>query len=159
MTLETIIGDLFEADTRFIAHQCNCITQKAAHLSAAMFERFPYANCYKGRTTPDQPGTIQIRGNGADQRFVINCFGQGWPGKPKYPDSVQDGFEARKRYFHSCLKEIAKIPAPQSIGFPHGIGCGAAGGDWTWYEKQLEKFAAFVGETGARVVIYKLEDK
>lgn len=158
MSFETLQGDLFSANTKFIAHQCNCITRRSAHMAAAMFKQFPHADCYSSRLVPDVPGTIQIRGNGQDQRLVINCFGQYWPGKPKYPDSTQDGFLARKRYFHSCLKEIAQVPDLTSIGFPYRIGCGAAGGDWTWYSSQLEKFAIFVGPA-VRVVVYRLEGK
>jgi hypothetical protein len=42
-----------------------------------------------------------------------------------------------------------------SIAFPNGVGCGAAGGDWAIYLKMIEGFAS---RTSARVAIYKLED-
>lgn len=151
--MKIIVGDLFDAPERFITHQCNCVTNRAAHLAASMFARFPYANIYAPRLAPDIPGTIIIRGDGKDQRFVIAMLGQYYPGSPKFPNSTKDGALVRRLYFQSCLDKILQLPDLDSIAFPFGIGCGAAGGDLESYQYMLGKFAE---KTTARVVIYQL---
>jgi len=145
-------GDLFEATQKYICHQCNCVTNKAAHLAFHMFNRFPYADVYSKRVTHSQPGTIEIRGNGQDQRFVVALFGQLYPGSPKYPNSDRDGFVARRNHFKSCLTQLAQVPDLQSVAFPWSIGCGAAGGDWDEYLKMINDFCQ---RTSVEVVIYK----
>ena len=158
-TLQLLNGDLLEATETFIAHQCNCLTNRAAHLAKSVFDRFPYANIYKDRTpnwiplVGQQMGDIIIRGNGKDQRFVINMLGQYFPGSPKFPDSTRDGFLARQKAFQSCLDKIALLPELDSIAFPWGIGCGAAGNDWGIYRKMIKVFAEKVN---VAVKVYKL---
>ena len=151
--LQIVTGDLFEAKEQYIAHQCNCITTKGAHLSAAMFARFPHANIYRGRAKPDEPGTIIVRGGNPDERLVINMLAQFYPGKPKFPDSPKDGYAARQSYFRDCLEKISNLRNLQSIAFPYQIGCGAAGGSWPAYLNLLQEFAA---KTSAKVMVYKL---
>lgn len=157
--VEIIDGDIVRATEQYICHQCNCVTNRAAHLAAYVFQHFPYADVYKGRSFPHQPGPggmpgdIVIRGNGGDQRLVIAMLGQYYPGKPRFPESKRDGFEARRSYFGACLDKIARIPGLESLAFPYQVGCGAAGGDWAEYFRLIEKMASGIT---ARVVIYKL---
>jgi hypothetical protein len=153
--IKIITGSIFAATEKYICHQCNCVTKRAAHLSKDMFQNFPYADVYTGRVTPNTPGTIDIKGNGIDQRYVINMFGQYYPGEPRLPESEIDGYQSREKYFHRALLKIAKIPDLDSIAFPWKIGCGAAGGDWTYYLGTLENFAKYRQDT--KVVIYQLE--
>jgi O-acetyl-ADP-ribose deacetylase (regulator of RNase III) len=156
--IEVITGDLFEAPEQYICHQCNCVTNRAAHLAKDVFERFPYADIYSGRVSPDAPGTVIIKGNGQDQRYVAALLGQYYPGFPKYPDSALDGPKVREKYFHRALIHLAKTPGLQSIAFPWKIACGAAGGNWEHYLGTLENFAKYVEATqGTKVVIYRRE--
>ena len=155
--IEIISGNIFDSKEKYLCHQINCITKRAAHLSKVVFSKYPYADIYSGRTTPDKPGTIVISGNGNDQRYIINMLGQYYPGSPKYPDSTLDGSEARQKYFYKCLLKIAQIPDLESIVFPWRIACGAAGGDWKHYIGVLNNFAKFVKTKDVKVVIYKLE--
>lgn len=157
MAAIVITGNLLDAHTKYIAHQTNCVSQTAAHLASAVFQRFPYADIYTNRLCYDVPGSIEIRGNGEDERFVINMLGQYYPGKPRYPDSAKDGFKMRQRYFFSCLKEISYMSDLDSIAFPWNISCGAAGGDWGFYHGLLDKFALHV-KYKADVFIYKLPE-
>jgi len=181
--LHEVEGDLFKSSEKYIVHQCNCITTRAAHLAYHMFKRFPYSDVYTPRNglgdklhadllmgnmdeppTPqtmemirqeDVPGEILIRGNGDDQRYVIAILGQYYPGFVRYADSEKDGVKARQRYFRSGLRQIAKIPSLESIAFPYKIACGAAGGDWDIYYKMLKDFSEnSVPE--AEVYIYRL---
>lgn len=158
MTIEIITGDLLDAKEQYIVHQCNCITNKAAHLAKSVFDRFPYADIYVARTVPDQPGHFIVRGDGKDQRYVIALLGQYYPGSPKYPNSKLDGTRAREVYFHHSLLRLARLPKVESIAFPWKIGCGAAGGNWKNYLGTLTNFAGFIAGKGTRVVIYQREE-
>lgn len=157
--IEIIEGDIVRATEQYVCHQCNCVTNRAAHLAAYVFQHFPFADIYKDRSFPHQPGPggmpgdIVIRGNGLDQRLVIAMLGQYYPGKPRFPDSKRDGYEARQAYFASCLEKISAIPGLESVAFPYQVGCGAAGGNWTEYLAMLEDLAARIS---GKVVIYKL---
>lgn len=157
--IEIVSGNIFDSTEKYLAHQCNCVTQKAAHLSKDVFARYPYSDVYSSRTEPNKPGTIDIRGNGQDQRYVINMFGQFYPGKPKYPLSTKDGVLIREKYFHQCLLRIANISNLESIALPWRVGCGAAGGDWNHYLVTITNFANYVETTqGAKVKIYRREE-
>jgi O-acetyl-ADP-ribose deacetylase (regulator of RNase III) len=148
--LTLIDGDLLDAPEKFICHQCNCVTKSARGLSAAIFDRFPYADAYRERgAQKSTAGTIQIRGNGADQRFVVNMFAQISGGKPKANESAA----RRVSLFRACLAELAKVRNLESVAFPYLIGCGMAGGNWDQYRSELERFADVVK---VPVVVYKL---
>ena len=151
MKLEVISGNLLDSDAQYIAHQCNCITTHSAGMAKTIFDFYPYANVYATRcdsdnwkNTRDKPGTIDIRGDGENQRYVINMFAQIFPGHTKFPDSSADGTVAREKYFRKCLVSILKIPDLYSIAFPYGIGCNIAGGNWDIYLKMLEGFSTYV---------------
>ena len=168
--LEIIQKSITEVDAKYIAHQCNCLTTKAAGVAAVIFNAFPYADVYRTRNNydvrvsleqpssknkRDQPGTIEICGNGKDQRFVINMFAQVYPGSPKYTESNLDGYDARKKYFAKCLDLIVEIKDLESIAFPYKIGCNLAGGDWENYQKMLEEFS---DKINAKILICKIVD-
>src|SRR5574337_958820 len=155
--IEIVKGDLFDATEKYLVHQCNCVTNKAAHLAFDVFEKYPYADIYAARTEPDQPGRLIIRGNGKDQRYVAAILGQYYPGRPRYPKSSLDGIPAREKYFYHGLLRLAQVPDLESIAFPWRIACGAAGGDWERYLGKITNFAQYVGEKGVKVRIYRRE--
>ena len=160
MDLKVITGDLFESEEQYICHQCNSVTTTGANFSKAMFHRYPYADIYKERSygqdpnADNLPGNIIVRGNGKDQRFVINMLGQYYPGHAKFSNSTRDGWAARQQAFQKCLDKIAAIPELESVAFPFKIACGAAGGDWLVYRKMIKDFAEKVQ---VPVRIYRLE--
>lgn len=155
--IEIVSGDFFSATEKYIVHQCNCVTQRAAHLAKDVFTKYPHADIYTGRIEASKPGTIIVRGDVQDQRYVIALLGQYYPGKPKYPYSTKDGFEIRQKYFYQGLLRIAKIPNLESIAFPWKIGCGAAGGSWPHYLGNLTNFANHLEKQNTKVVIYQRE--
>jgi O-acetyl-ADP-ribose deacetylase (regulator of RNase III) len=158
MTIEIVIGDLFDSKEKYLLHQCNCVTNRSAHLAKDVFARYPYADIYTGRIDPNKPGTIEIRGDGQNQRYVINMLGQYFPGKSKFPESIKDGLIIREKYFHQCLLRVAKISNLESVALPWRIGCGAAGGDWDHYLGTITNFANYIEETqDAKVLIYRRE--
>jgi O-acetyl-ADP-ribose deacetylase (regulator of RNase III) len=154
--IKLVHGNLLDSKEQFICHQCNCVTKWAAHLAKDVFQRFPHADVYSPRIPlgyRDNPGTINISGNGQDQRFVIAMFAQVYPGssKAEYPSNV-DSVLSRAKYFEECLDKMAQTPM-SSVAFPWQIGCGAAGGNWGTY---IDMIYGFNDRTEADVTIYKM---
>ena len=155
--IEIITGDLLEAKEKYIIHQTNCFsTGSAAGIARAIFDKYPYANCYSDRKEVSKPGSIDIRGDGIDKRYIINLHGQLYPGSPKYSMSI-DNEKARKDYFYQGLLRVAKIKDLESIAFPYRIGCGIAGGNWKLYLKMINNFANYVETKSVKVVMYQRE--
>ncbi len=156
--LEIIAGSLLESECQYIAHQCNCHSTRSAGLATTVFKAFPWADVYSDRRQRGNDaalfGSITIHGNAQlDQRYVINIYGQLKPGGSS---PGRDSAAARLDAFRNALARIAQIPELTSIGFPYGIGCGLAGGDWNEYQKLLERFADQVSVNGVSVILYRL---
>lgn len=164
MSVTIVKGDLLEAKEKYIAHQCNAVSNQAGGLAHYLFKKFPHADIYKDRPFPYQasgpnfPGHIRITGDGINNRFVINMIAQYYPGSPINENSLLDGATARLAYFHKCLGTILKINNVESIAFPYMIGCGLAGGDWSKYKQLIEAFSrSLSSKQSGRVVIYRNE--
>lgn len=156
--IEIITGDLLEAKEKYILHQTNCVsTSGAAGIAKLIFDKYPYANCYSDRSESSKPGAIDIRGDGLDQRLIINLHGQVYPGRVRYPLSSLDGVVAREKYFYHGLLRVAKIDDLESIALPWRVGCGIAGGDWEHYLGTITNFAQYVGDKDVKVRIYRRE--
>lgn len=156
MSILVITGDLLNATEKYILHQTNCISQgAAAGIARAIFDKYPYADCYSNRKERSIPGTFDIMGNGLDQRFVINLHSQKYPGGPNIDSDNQ---EARQKYFYRGLLRLAKVENLESIAINWKIGCGIAGGNWDYYLGTLTNFAKYIKEKqNAEVVIYRRE--
>lgn len=152
MNVKIVSGNLLDATEEYIMHQCNCISNGASGIARAIFDRFPYADVYASRKVADVPGTIEVCGNGKDQRFVINAFAQFYPGGPS--PEAHDTKLARKEYFWNCLLRATQYCSGSSIALPMGIGCGLAQGSWDVYSALIEEFANQLPDT--KVVLYKL---
>lgn len=148
MKVKIIEADITACTTKYIAHQINCRSKLSKGLSYELFQKYPYSNVYADGTKR-VPGNIIIRGDGEDERFIINMAGQYYPSKPKQHDT----YEARLKWFRECLVQILYIKNLESIAFPYKIGCGLAGGDWSKYLGMIEDFAQ---QTDAEVYICKL---
>jgi O-acetyl-ADP-ribose deacetylase (regulator of RNase III) len=154
--IEVIEDDLLNATEDYIAHQCNCVTDKASFLAAQIFKNYPYADTYKSRTikTRNVPGTIDIIGNGGTERYVINMYCQFYPSIAKYKNDSQ---MLRKQWFQKCLDKIADVLTKnpgKTLAMPYKIGCGSAGGDWTEYYDILDNFAT---TNNIEIKLYKYE--
>ena len=175
---KVVEGDLLQAKVDVIVQQCNCVTLVAHGLSAAIEKRYPYANVYAKRTPQDwslNTATHDTRGklgsvtlcrppNTADGPIVACLMAQLCPGLPEAwafcykvePDS--DSRSARAHYFRKALDELTAMSKTEkwtTIGFPCGIGCGLAGGNWDFYKVLIDEFANKVKEQGVSVIIYK----
>lgn len=156
MPIDFIKGDILTCPDKCIAHQTNCVSVGAGGLAAAIFNKFPYSDVYRDRSSghKDVPGTILVSG-GPNQRFVIHMMAQYYPGYAKYEASALDGVLARQNYFQQCLDTISELVDLDSISFPYKIGCGLAGGDWSVYLAMITKFSDKVKD--CKVSIWVME--
>lgn len=149
-------GDLLTSGKQYIAHQTNCVTHGAAGgLARYLFQKYRYADTYQDRQQPDVPGSIHVFSAEKHKQGVINMYAQWYPG---VPDEENDSSRKRQKWFLSCLREISATRGIREVAFPHGIGCGMAGGDWGWYEPTLLRWAAHEAKH-IQVYIYYLEPK
>lgn len=140
MSLSRVEGNLVADAERYqyIAHQCNCLSNRASGIARAIFEKYPHSDVYAGRKHRDRPGTIKIMTKEGSPS-VINMFAQYYPGGQR--GYKNDSEQLRERWFAECLVRISKIPGIHEVAFPHGIGCGVAQGNWERYESMLRAFA------------------
>jgi len=130
--MQKIKGDIFNTDIQYIAQQCNCVTTYGRGLFTAIKNKYKWADTYS--TNKNRiPGTIDIKGNGKDKRFVINMYAQKNVGK--------HSFEKRIEWFKQCLYQISQIDGISEIAFPYKIGCGMGGGDWSVYRQMIKTFS------------------
>lgn len=129
----TDLLEMSSKEAQIIVQQCNCQSKKGKGLSKDISAKFPFADFYSSREKDSIPGTIEVRGDRKEnERFVMALYAQKGPGKPKENDNA----ESREEWFAKCLDRIPrKYKKLKSIAFPHGIGCGLAGGKWENYEK------------------------
>lgn len=136
--LKVVYKNILEAEEQYIAHQTNVSSSNYSGVAKAIFEAYPWSNNYNTKRF-DRLGSIDIFGNGNEQRYVININAQRYPGKADI--NPFDSTEERVEHFQNCLTEISKIPNITSLALPHKIGCGLAGGDWFTYLSIIKSFA------------------
>jgi len=155
MSAPSNVGFIFDGDIRnskaeYVVQQCNCTGKTYLGLSKVLVEAFPHADFYK-RKAPSTPGTIEVRGSKKDKtRYVVALYAQLNPGKPKKGDTAT----MRQKWFKECLGHLAQIKGltNASVCFPYKIGCGLAGGDWTFYKQAIEDWAKNNPSVKVRVV-------
>ncbi len=125
-----------------------------------------------------EPGTFRILYSRDAHRQqapgVVCLFAQWSPGKigsrmqrdiyPSHPGEGEEDDEVREKWFAQALDKLlqwCKEGEDQSklwkFAFPHGIGCGLAGGDWDTYAKMIDDFARRAKkEANVETFIYKL---
>lgn len=175
---ETVNEDLLSCDADVIVQQCNTVTRRSHGLSASIARRFPYADVYACRSgskantasKPETPGTAVLcrPPPGDESQPIVACLmAQLAPGKPggwcaQYKINAEDDTAARREeYFREALHDLAMAIRDSDgtrvakIAFPHGIGCGLAGGSWPRYEAMIDQFARSL--PGVKVRICKLK--
>ena len=162
-------GSFANADT-YIVQQCCCVSTYTAGLSQAIAKKWPALNPYKSRKaipgtrratleTRAEPGTAAILRSGSAN--LVCLYGQYGPGKPSlYEDAeiepYDDGPKARLGFFKWALEDMSStIEDGSTLYFPHGIGCGLAGGNWAAYKSALVVFART--HPSYNVVVVKLK--
>lgn len=135
-SLRYVVGSLLDApETHFIAHQCNCVTPRAAGLAAIIFKAYPGANTYKWRKAPTTPGTASLHDG------IVNLYAQREPGEAPGADSGET-CEQRLAWLASSLDDalaqvVALGKAPR-FALPAGLGSEMAGGSWPQYADALK---------------------
>ena len=144
-----------------VVQQLNCVGTNAGGLAAAVQKRWPHAVPYQQRAPQarmhgyakpehwDMPGTVQIHSaRRNDEPTIINLFAQfdlGKPGRKRaipFPSGIYDTSRQREDWFWRGLLRITQWKdRPESLAFPHEIGCQFAGGTWKRYEAMIERFA------------------
>lgn len=132
-------GDLLKSDCSIICHQVNCQGVMGAGLAKQIRAQYPNVyNYYIKRCKENQCGWRPLGGTidavPSNDRIIINMYAQNNYGR----DGVYTDYEA----FRWCLNKI-RIFIDQyteskgdidyktiKLGFPCGIGCGLAGGNW-----------------------------
>lgn len=171
--IEHCQGDLLKSNADVIVQQCNCITRKSHGLSAVIARQLG-VNPYAARRGPSAnladeassatPGQVSL--HTANGCHVACLYAQYTPGssrktypfyeKVKAERGVKETAALREQWFSECLVELAvqlRELDVQTVAFPHGIGCGLAGGDWLIYSEMIESWADTVPY---RVQIFKL---
>lgn len=170
---KVIRGNLLDATQQVIVHQINCLCTRPHGLAASVAERFPYANVYGQRRQVGRqnlaveadrgiPGTIDARLPPANSTgpIVIGLYGQydyGKPGRSYRTPINKDSSALRGQWFLSSLEQLATYMTQNnltSVAFPHGIGCGLAGGSWRAYRASIDVWAT--QHPSLEVVLYQL---
>lgn len=127
--LKNEFGNLVTGDYPIFCHQVNCMGVMGSGIAKQIKDKYPKVfDEYKVRCSYGnnlgQIQTIRL----PDNRICVNMFAQGYYGRDKrYTD-----YNA----FKSCLNNLAVVMNSagmsryNKVAFPHGIGCGLAGGDW-----------------------------
>lgn len=120
--MSTELPDI-KVKAKFICNLCDCVSvgNKGDMLVQKMFQQFTHSNCYVGRNANQKStvGTIQIKGDGKKNQFVVNMFSQFYPGAPKYPN---DNINKRLEWFKNCLDKLLELPNIETIAFPDDFG-------------------------------------
>ncbi len=149
--LVAVKGSILDAKEDFICHQCNCVSKTSAGLAFLLFQRYPEANDYLRRSKPSVPGTVALHSLG--EQSIFNLFAQYNPGRSR---GVLDSRELRLEWFSACLDKCLELaPAGSTYALPYGIGCGLAGGTWTFYWSILKKWSE--DHRINKVVLYQLD--
>ena len=153
-------GDITTIAADYIAHQCDCTSDRTTREVVNIFQFAPQANTY--RHCIRLLGKISIHKTDENKPDVINIYGQYYYGAPAATGN--DTETRRRNYFQSALTQIARFLRQldkQSIKivFPWKIGCKDAQGNWQTYERMLKDFAASLrnAEQNITVLICKNE--
>ena len=169
MKIEQIEGDLldFPNGINVIAQCCNCKAVQSAGIAKQIKERYPeayeadkthhavYQN--KGNSMLGSYSSARVWKAGEKVRFVVNLYGQENYGVEDRQLNYEAIYCAMNRLrinlniAHRNLQETV-------VGFPYGMGCGLAGGDWRIVYAMIE--ALFGDSEMIKVYIVKyLEPK
>jgi len=141
-------GDLCDASELVVAHQCNLVTDYAAGVAKAIFQRFPEADCY------GSPRPLSLLGTSATAKskgkVIVNMFAQIHGGAA---GADGDGEAVRAAAFRKAIRAALRVASQlgSAAALPQFVGCGMAGGDWDAYFAELQTAAT---EEDAEIVLY-----
>lgn len=139
--IKTIEGDILQAKTKSILHQCNCF-HVFGGLATHIGRQWPeaeVADLTTDRGDLNKMGTFSmgvISKPKTPVKCIFNVYGQFEPGPNTEQDMLLTGILRVSEFMMSTLKD--QIPI-DSVAIPYKIGCGIGGGNWEEIEFGLEK--------------------
>lgn len=132
MSVECIVGDLLDfKQYNVIVHCVNAQGVMNAGLASSIRDRFPaafkvYLEAYSTKELTLGTFSVATLENG---NKIVNLVGQDGYGTDKRYINYE-AFYSGLEMLKNILDEAAKEGRIYSLGFPMGIGCGLAGGNW-----------------------------
>lgn len=151
--MKVIFGNILIYPANFIIHQCNCVITNgmAGGLAKTIFEKWPQCNTYYSNIKRI-PGTFDIF-KVEKSKYIVNLYSQYNVGKY---NQYETEMQRLNWYEHALTKLSEYIPPNSIISFPYFIGCGLAGGDWSKYLVEIQKFEEKVKTKNSEIVIIRL---
>ena len=120
--MRTIQGNLLDIETGVICHQVNCQRVAGSGLALQIRTRWP-GWFIEYQRNPPRLGSVHFYQLNKPRILIASLYAQlnygTW--------ARQTNYEA----FYTCLETLRhNVRDDQTIYFPHGIGCGLAGGNW-----------------------------
>ena len=150
------IGDIFTTDTDLICHQVNCKGVMGAGVAKTVREKIGTNEFAVYQTVCKKAGAnmlgevlyshILYPKTLTKPQYIANCFAQdGYGYSGQYTDYDALG---------KCLQKVHDVALQRnlSIAIPGLIGCGLAGGDWSYVKENI--IAPIFQESGVELVIY-----
>lgn len=138
-------GDLLKSDCNVICHQVNCQGVMGSGIAKTIRAKYPIvylSYLQKHKNQGSKLGSIdvvKVDGNIGEKRWVVNLYAQEYYLPRGINHTNYDMFRKCIKALKQELSEYVKITKAQfKIGFPYGIGCGLAGGNWEIVKKILE---------------------
>lgn len=154
-------------NTRFIAHCANCFNTMGSGVAAAIRKDFPYAAWADNKTqaglrTKCGDYTIGIPDHDLDRAglinpIVFNLYGQYTMGSHQRQVNYEWLFNALSKMAEHVDQTVTFYNTHFTVGFPHKMGCGLAGGNWNVVKILIEEaFKEYNLEE--RILIYDIDN-
>lgn len=158
-------GDIFESTADVICHQVNCQGVFGRGMAGQVKKLFPeveksYKILTKQWIEEARGKTSALLGRVSAQPvekggrwfLIANLYGQDDYGKT----GVYTNYEALEKAMEEIREFVVVRGSRETVAFPHGIGCGYAGGDWSIVEEMIKRvFSEYPGE----IQIWKYDGK
>lgn len=160
--IESIKGDLLDSKANILVHCANCQCVMGAGIAAHIAKKYPEAVEADNKTARGdiaKLGTVSIART-KDNKFIVNLYGQFGMGKGRQLnyEALYSGIITIREKMDALFADPAKMKKLKLkkivVGFPFGIGCIRAGGDWFIVHTMLRSVFA---ETPYEVLIVELE--
>lgn len=134
-SIKTLSGDVLKSKADVICHQTNCKGVMGAGIARQIKAVYPKvfkeyeSYCRKGSPL-GQAQLIEV----APSKYICNIFGQDGYGTNKQ----QTDYKAVQSALNKLKSQMQSLGLT-SVAFPHGIGCGLAGGNWNTYSNMIKE--------------------
>jgi O-acetyl-ADP-ribose deacetylase (regulator of RNase III) len=135
MITKYIQGDITETELKYIAHGVNCQNKMGSGVAKALYEKFPEVkreyHTFNEDLAPEEllGLTDYIHSDNADlDKIFINCYTQ-----------LNYGYDAERYVNYAAVANCFRLMAcdgVDKVAIPK-IGCGLAGGNWTFMEQLI----------------------